>query len=79
MAKFTPKQGRAIQAFIEKGYRLQMNNGPGGLNFENKETGEIEKHTVKELLGWYEEDLAEVRRQKAADKKRAEAQKRRYA
>jgi hypothetical protein len=76
--KRTAKQDRAINSFLQKGYRLLMRNGPG-YNFENKSTGQVVNHTIDELLDWYNEEQKEARRAAAAEKKRTTAKKRRYA
>lgn len=75
--KRTPTQDKAIQAYLDRGYRLLMSNGPG-INFENKETGDIENYSLADLVDWYKENKKDATRQAREAKKREEQVKRRY-
>jgi hypothetical protein len=75
--KRTPTQDRAIQAYLDKGHRLLMRNGPG-YNFQDKETGEEQNLNLEDLVEWYKEDKKEARRQAREAKKKEEQGKRRY-
>jgi hypothetical protein len=68
----TPKQDKAIQHQIEKGFRPEMSVYPM-YSFTNKETGERVTHSISTLVDWMDADKKAAARQKREEAKAAKA------
>jgi hypothetical protein len=73
----TPKQDKAIQHQLSKGFRPEMSVYPI-YRFTNKETGEVVEHSIQTLVDWMDADKkaeARQKREEAKQKKKQENQR----
>jgi hypothetical protein len=66
----TPKQDKAIQHHLNKGFRPEMSVFPN-YRFTNKETGEVVTHSISTLVDWMDADKKAEARRKREEAKEA--------